>query len=69
MAPRAPGQKQGLQAIPLKVSGAWHSPLIAAAGRDMAAALAPLDFAAPPAACTQHTGEPTDDAQTLKTNS
>ncbi|MFH1059922.1 MAG: ACP S-malonyltransferase [Pseudomonadota bacterium] len=37
-------KERGAKAIPLKVSGAWHSPLMAAAGRDMADAPAPLDF-------------------------
>lgn len=60
-------KERGFKAIPLKVSGAWHSPLIAAAGRDMAEALAPLEFAAP--ACLHvpnTTGEPTADAAVIK---
>ena len=60
-------KNKGFKAIPLKVSGAWHSPLIAAAGRDMAAFLAPLEFAAPTCLHVPNTtGEPTDDAQTIK---
>lgn len=43
-AANALAKERGAKAIPLKVSGAWHSPLMAAAGRDMADALAPLDF-------------------------
>lgn len=35
-------KERGKKVIPLKVSGAWHSPLMAAAGRDMAQALAEL---------------------------
>lgn len=58
---------KGFKAIPLKVSGAWHSPLIAAAGRDMAAALAPLEFAAPTCLHVPNTtGEPTRDAAVVK---
>ncbi|MCF8117208.1 MAG: ACP S-malonyltransferase [Desulfarculaceae bacterium] len=60
-------KERGLKAIPLKVSGAWHSPLIAEAGRDMAAALAEVNFAAP--ACLHApntTGEPTSDPAVIK---
>ena len=60
-------KQKGLKAIPLKVSGAWHSPLIAEAGKDMAAALAPLAFAAPTCLHVPNTtGEPTDEHGTIK---
>jgi [acyl-carrier-protein] S-malonyltransferase len=60
-------KEKGLKAIPLKVSGAWHSPLIAEAGKDMAAALEPLSFAAPTCLHVPNTtGEPTDDPTVIK---
>jgi len=37
----------GAKAVPLKVSGAWHSPLMAEAGPDFAALLATLSFKPP----------------------
>lgn len=37
----------GARAVPLKVSGAWHSPLMAGAHQDFAAVLAGLTFNAP----------------------
>jgi [acyl-carrier-protein] S-malonyltransferase len=37
----------GARAVPLKVSGAWHSPLMAEAGPDFAAFLATLSFQPP----------------------
>lgn len=40
-------KEAGGKAIPLKVSGAWHSPLIAGAAEEFAAFLADLDFNAP----------------------
>jgi [acyl-carrier-protein] S-malonyltransferase len=38
---------QGARAIPLKVSGAWHSPLIKGAEKDFEAFLEEVDFSAP----------------------
>ncbi|RJX36360.1 MAG: [acyl-carrier-protein] S-malonyltransferase [Desulfarculus sp.] len=60
-------KEQGYKAIPLKVSGAWHSPLIAAAGRDMAAAIAATSFA--PLNCPHvpnTTGAPSAEAALVK---
>jgi [acyl-carrier-protein] S-malonyltransferase len=61
-------KQRGLKAIPLKVSGAWHSPLIAEAGSDMAAALNEVDFAAPNCLHTPNTtGQLTSDPAVIKT--
>lgn len=40
-------KQAGARAVPLKVSGAWHSPLMAGAAGDFAAFLATLEFRAP----------------------
>ena len=40
-------KEAGAKAIPLKVSGAWHSPLMAEAGKEMAEALSEVPFASP----------------------
>ena len=40
-------KERGAKAIPLKVSGAWHSPLMNDATRDFKKALEPVDFQAP----------------------
>ncbi|MEW5913839.1 MAG: ACP S-malonyltransferase [Thermodesulfobacteriota bacterium] len=60
-------KERGYKAIPLKVSGAWHSPLIAAAGQDMAAAISDTSFE--PLTCLHApntTGAPTQDAALIK---
>ena len=59
-AANALAKTRGAKAIPLKVSGAWHSPLMEAAGVEMAAALEGAAFA--PLACAHlpnTTGQPT----------
>jgi [acyl-carrier-protein] S-malonyltransferase len=57
-------KERGAKAIPLKVSGAWHSPLMAKAGQDMRAALAEVAFAPLARAHAPNTtGQPTEDAQ------
>ncbi|KMY66127.1 hypothetical protein AAU61_18615 [Desulfocarbo indianensis] len=40
-------KEAGAKVIPLKVSGAWHSPLMQKAGEDMRAALQEISFGAP----------------------
>lgn len=60
-------KERGGKAIPLKVSGAWHSPLMEAAGRDMAPALAGVEFAPLARAIAPNvSGQPTQDAATAK---
>jgi [acyl-carrier-protein] S-malonyltransferase len=60
-------KEAGAKVIPLKVSGAWHSPLMQKAGEDMRAALAEVGFAAPVCAHLPNTtGRPTQDAAEIK---
>ena len=60
-------KERGGKAIPLKVSGAWHSPLMAQAGTEMKAALAGVEFAPLAIAHAPNTsGEPTRDAAQAK---
>lgn len=56
-------KQKGAKAIPLKVSGAWHSPFMEAAGVDMRAVLEQVDFQ--PLVCAHvpnTTGQPTREA-------
>lgn len=58
---------KGAKAIPLKVSGAWHSPLMEAAGLDMRSALEDVSFQ--PLTCAHlpnTTGQPTRDVGVAK---
>lgn len=56
-------KERGGKAIPLKVSGAWHSPLMAQAGVEMKAALAGIGFAPLTCAHVPNTsGQPTREA-------
>ena len=56
-------KEAGAKAIPLKVSGAWHSPLMAEAGREMAEALSEVPFESPSCLHVPNTtGLPTRDA-------
>jgi len=60
-------KSKGAKAIPLKVSGAWHSPLMEQAAVEMRAALEPLEFKPLTAAHVPNTtGQPTQDAQEAK---
>jgi [acyl-carrier-protein] S-malonyltransferase len=60
-------KEAGAKVIPLKVSGAWHSPLMQKAGEDMRAALAEISFAAPVCVHLPNTtGRPTQDAAEIK---
>jgi [acyl-carrier-protein] S-malonyltransferase len=60
-------KERGIKAFPLKVSGAWHSPLMAQAGQDMRQALAEVEFAPLMRAHVPNTtGQPTSDAQDAK---
>lgn len=63
----AKAKEKGAKVIPLKVSGAWHSPLMEAAGVDMRAALEPLAFGEPAFAHVPNTtGQPTRQAAQAK---
>jgi [acyl-carrier-protein] S-malonyltransferase len=60
-------KERGAKAIPLKVSGAWHSPLMQKAGEEMRQALAAVEFAPLTRAHAPNTiGQPTQDAQAAK---
>lgn len=60
-------KEAGAKVIPLKVSGAWHSPLIEKAGQDMRAALEEVSFAQPVCAHLPNTtGRPSQDAAEIK---
>jgi [acyl-carrier-protein] S-malonyltransferase len=60
-------KNSGGRAVPLKVSGAWHSPLMAGATQDFADFLAALDFRRPTLPLYLNaTGQPEDDPQRLK---
>ena len=60
-------KEAGAKVISLKVSGAWHSPLMQKAGEDMRAALAEVGFAQPVCPHLPNTtGRPTTDAGEIK---
>ncbi len=60
-------KEAGAKVIPLKVSGAWHSPLMEKAGQEMAAALEDVTFAAPRCPHLPNTiGQPTQDPAQVK---
>jgi [acyl-carrier-protein] S-malonyltransferase len=60
-------KEAGAKVIPLKVSGAWHSPLMQKAGEDMRAALAEVSFSEPVCPHLPNTtGRPTTDAGEIK---
>jgi [acyl-carrier-protein] S-malonyltransferase len=60
-------KEAGAKVIPLKVSGAWHSPLIEEAGQDMRAALEEVTFSEPVCAHLPNTtGRPSSDASEIK---
>ncbi len=60
-------KEQGAKAIPLKVSGAWHSPLMQAAGVEMARALDGLELASPRCLHLPNTtGRPSRDPEEIK---
>ncbi len=58
---------EGGRVVPLKVSGAWHSPLMEGANRDFAQFLAKLNFTAPRLALYLNaTGAPETDPERLR---
>ncbi len=60
-------KEQGAKAIPLKVSGAWHSPLMQAAGVEMASALDRVELALPRCRHLPNTtGRPSRDPDEIK---
>ncbi len=60
-------KEAGAKVIPLKVSGAWHSPLIEKAGEDMRLALDKVTFSEPVCAHLPNTtGRPSTDASEIK---
>ncbi|CAO0824207.1 Malonyl CoA-acyl carrier protein transacylase [Desulfarculales bacterium] len=66
-AANALAKTKGAKAIPLKVSGAWHSPFMEAAGVDMRSALEDVVFQ--PLACVHvpnTTGQPTREASVVR---
>ncbi|MBI5521689.1 MAG: ACP S-malonyltransferase [Desulfarculus sp.] len=66
-AANALAKTKGAKAIPLKVSGAWHSPLMETAGVDMRAALEGVNFQPLTCAHLPNTiGQPTRDASVAK---
>jgi len=63
----AKAKEMGWKALPLKVSGAWHSPLMAQAAQDMAQAIADTAFAEPACPVIPNAGgAPTTVADELK---
>ena len=60
-------KEKGGKAIPLKVSGAWHSPLMADAKKDMEQAIEQVSFTDPARLLAPNTtGAPTDQADEIK---
>lgn len=59
----------GAKAVPLAVSGAWHSPLIAGAEAELAAAIRAVPFSAPRCPVVSNvTGTPERDPERLREN-
>ncbi|MCJ8499462.1 ACP S-malonyltransferase [Desulfatitalea alkaliphila] len=64
----AEAAEQGARAIPLQVSGAWHSPLIQGAEAEFAAFLDEIPFAAPRCPVIHNvTADTTDDPRQIRT--
>ena len=60
-------KERGAKAIPLKVSGAWHSPFMAAAQKEMQEAISGVEFSQPVCLHAPNTtGRPGDDPAELK---